>query len=130
MPRGYLIPADLDFIADKLRILAVKVDVLTRPVRAAGEEFVVDKLIKTRRGGFAMTTLDGGFARSPNKEFPAGTLRVDLAQPLANLAFYCLEPQAADGFAGWSLLDEVLKAAGAGMRSVVYPIFKYFAIAE
>lgn len=130
MPRGYLIPADLDFIADKLRTLAVKVDVLAQPVRAAGEEFVVDKLIKTRRGGFAMTTLDGGFTRSPNKEFPAGTLRVDLAQPLANLAFYCLEPQAADGFAGWSLLDEVLKAAGAGTRSVVYPIFKYFAIAE
>ena len=32
------------------------------------------------------------------KEFPEGTFRVDLAQPLANMAFYCLEPQAADGF--------------------------------
>ena len=130
VPRGYLIPADLDFIAEKLRTHNVKVDVLAEPVKASGEEFVVDRLVKTRRGGFNMTSLEGGFARSQVKEFPAGTLRVDMAQPLANLAFYCLEPQAADGFVGWSLLDGYLKSAGADKRSVVYPIFKYFKIIE
>jgi hypothetical protein len=130
VPRGYLIPADLDFIADKLRTHNVKVEVLAEPVKASGEEFVVDRLVKTRRAGFNMTSLEGGFARSQVKEFPAGTFRVDMAQPLANLAFYCLEPQAADGFVGWSLLDGYLKSAGADKRSVVYPIFKYFKIIE
>ena len=77
-----------------------------------------------------MTSLEGGFARSQVKEFPAGTFRVDLAQPLANLAFYCLEPQAADGFAAWSLLDGYLRSAGVDKRSVVYPVFKYFRIIE
>ena len=130
MPRGYLIPADLDVLADKLRTHNLNVEALTKAVKAAGDEFVVDRLVKARRGGFNMTSLEGGFARSPVKEFPAGTFRVDLAQPLANLAFYCLEPQAADGFAAWGLLDGYLKAAGVDKRSVVYPIFKYYRIIE
>jgi hypothetical protein len=87
VPRGYLIPADLDVLADKLRAHNVKVEVPAKAVKAAGEEFVVDSLVKARRGGFAMTSLEGGFARSQIKEFPAGTFRVDLAQPLANPAF-------------------------------------------
>ena len=64
MPRGYLIPADLDALADKLRTHNLKVEVLAKAVKAAGEEFVVDSLVKARRGGFNMTSLEGGFARS------------------------------------------------------------------
>jgi len=85
VPRGYLFPADLDFIAEKLRTHNVKVDVLTQPIKATGEEFVIDKLVKDKRGGFNMTTLEGGFATSAVKEFPAGTYRVDLAQPTAGI---------------------------------------------
>ena len=47
-----------------------------------------------------------------------------MAQPLANLAFYSLEPQIGDDFVGWGLLDEYLKAIGVEQRSVVCPIFK------
>jgi hypothetical protein len=130
VPRGYLIPAELNALADKLRTHNLKVEVLTKPLKAAGEEFVVSSLVKARRGGFSMTSLEGGFARIQAKEFPAGTFLVDLAQPLANMAFYCLEPQAADGFAAWSLLDGYLKSAGVDKRSVVYPIFKYYKIVE
>jgi hypothetical protein len=130
VPRGYLLPADLDVLAEKLRTLGVKVDVLARPVTAAGEEYVVNRLVKTARGGFAMTSLEGGFAPSRGREFPAGTFRIDLAQPAANAAFYALEPQAADGFAAWGILDGWLRAAGVERRSVVYPIFKYFRIQE
>ncbi len=130
VPRGYLIPADLGVLAEKLRVLGVKVETLAKPVRASGEEFVVDKIGRGRSGGYSMIKLEGGFAPSPDKEFPAGTFRVDLAQPLANLAFYCLEPQAADGFAGWGVLEEWFRAAGADRRSVVYPVYKYFKIGE
>ena len=74
--------------------------------------------------------LEGAFAASASKEFPAGTFRVDLAQPLANLAFYCLEPQAADGFVGWGVFESWLKSVGSDKRSVVYPVYKYFKIKE
>ena len=49
---------------------------------------------------------------------------VDMAQPMANAAFYYLEPQARDGFVGWGLFDEALRTLGAAERSVVYPVFK------
>ena len=130
VPRGYLIPAELDFIAEKLRAQNVKVEVLTKPVKASGEEFVIDKIGQGRSGGYNMIKLDGGFAASPVREFPAGTFRVDMAQPMANLAFYCLEPQAADGFVGWGVFDAYLKSLGVEKRSVVYPIYKYFKILE
>ena len=130
MPRGYLIPAELGFLVDKLRTHNVKVDTLDKPIRAAGEEYVIDRIARITGGGASMVKLEGGFAKSPLKEFPAGTFRVDMAQPAANVAFYCLEPQAADGFAGWGVLDAYLKSIGADERSVVYPIYKYFKILE
>jgi Zinc carboxypeptidase len=130
VPRGYLIPAELGFIVEKLRAHGLKVETLTRPVKAAGEEFVIDKVGQGRSAGYSMVKLEGGFAPSPAREFPAGAFRVDMAQPLANVAFYFLEPQAADGFVGWGVFDDYFKAAGAGERSVVYPVYKYFKILE
>jgi len=125
MPRGYLIPPELADIAAKLRAHNIKVQTLEKPMTAAGEEFVVDRLVKTRRGGYEMTTLEGGFFGPSTREFKPGTFFVDMAQPMANAAFYYLEPQAADGFAGWGLLDAALRARGVEAHPVVYPIFKY-----
>jgi hypothetical protein len=133
MPRGYLIPAELDFIAEKLRTHNVKVEVLDKPVKVTGEEFVIDSLAKGSRdtvSGFELIRIEGGFAKSALKTFPPGTFRVDMAQPAANVAFYCLEPQAADGFVGWNVLTDYLLSIGADKRSVVYPVYKYFKILE
>jgi hypothetical protein len=130
VPRGYLIPAELGFVADKLRLHGVRVETLSKPLRASGEEFVIDKVGRARGGGYAMVKLEGGFAPSPAKEFPAGSFHIDMAQPLANVAFYCLEPQAADGFVGWGVFDAYLQTEGADRRSVVYPVYKYFKVLE
>jgi len=130
VPRGYLIPAELGFIAEKLRLHNVKVDVLAEPIKAAGEEYVIDRVVRGRSRRYSMIKLEGDFAPSPAKEFPAGTFHVDMAQPTANVAFYCLEPQAADGFVGWGVLDDYLISIGADNQSVVYPIYKYFKILE
>jgi len=50
---------------------------------------------------------------------------VDLAQPMANAAFYYLEPQARDGFVGWGVLDATLEALGTGKGEATYPVFKF-----
>jgi hypothetical protein len=47
-----------------------------------------------------------------------------MAQPMANAAFYYLEPQARDGFVGWGVLDAALRALGAEQGRANYPIFK------
>ena len=47
-----------------------------------------------------------------------------MAQPMANAAFYYLEPQARDGFVGWGVLDDRLKTLTADGKPANYPIFK------
>ncbi len=123
MPRGYLIPAELSVLAGKLRAHNIRLQTLDKPMKAVGEEFVVDKMVKAPRGG--MTRLEGGFYGPAAREFPAGTYFLDMAQPMANAAFYYLEPQSADGFVGWGLLDDFLRALGVEQHPVVYPIFKF-----
>ncbi len=124
MPRGYLIPAELDWVAAKLEAHNIEVSVLDESMEAEGEQFVVDRMSKARSRGYQMTVLDGEFVES-TRDFPAGTFFVDMAQPMANAAFYYLEPEAKDGFVGWSLFDRLLRDLGVEERSIIYPVFKF-----
>lgn len=124
VPRAYILPADLAPVAAKLRAHNIRVTTLDAPVRVEVESFNIDLMDVVPRAGYDMTTLDGSFSSLVTREFPAGSFYVDMAQPMANAAFYYLEPQARDGFVGWGVLDDVLHGLGAGQRSVVYPIFK------
>lgn len=124
VPRAYVLPPMLSAVAAKLRLQNIQVTTLTSPTRVLGEQFTIDRIYPVRRAGYDMTTLDGSFSPVLMKEFPAGSFVVDMAQPMANAAFYFLEPQARDGFVGWGLLDDALRTLGAAERSVVYPVFK------
>ena len=124
VPRYYMLPPSLSAIAAKLRAHNIRVTTLDKPVRMQGEEFAISRMYSVRRSGYDMTTLDGAFSPLVGREFPAGSFQVDMAQPMANAAFYYLEPQARDGFVGWGVMDEVLRALGAHERSAVYPVFK------
>ncbi len=125
VPRAYLMLPDMADVAAKLRAHNIKVTMLEAPRRVEGEVFLIDRVRKVPSAGYDMTTLDGGFAKVGMKEFPAGSFYVDMAQPMANAAFYYLEPQARDGFVGWWVFDGKLKALGAGEKpGVVYPVFK------
>lgn len=130
VPRGYLIPADLEFIVEKLRIHGLEVTTLEEPVEVRGEQFIISNLSHERSGGYNMTVLEGSFVEVPSKEIPAGTYMLDMAQPLANVAFYALEPEVGDGFIGWNLLDNYFESLGVNEQSIVYPVFKYFEIIE
>jgi len=55
-----------------------------------------------------------------------GDYIVDLAQPLANLIFYMLEPQSDDGIVAWNFLDKYFGERVESFSPVDYPIFKYF----
>lgn len=126
VPCGYLIPPELSWVAEKLRIHNIKVETLSQPLVADGEEFTIDSLEKERRWGYDMTVLKGTFNAVSKRSMPAGSFLVSLDQPLANLAFYCLEPEASDGFVGWGLFDAYLKSQQVGEKKIRYPIFKYF----
>jgi hypothetical protein len=124
VPRAYVIPASLPEIAAKLRAHNITVKTLDQPLRVEGDEFTIEKMRKARVTGYDMTMLDGTFGHVAVRAVPAGAFYVDMAQPMANAAFYYLEPQARDGFVGWGVLDDILRALGADHGSAVYPIFK------
>jgi hypothetical protein len=124
VPRGYLIPAAHADIVAKLEAHNITVRVLEEPMTAEGEEFVIHGVQRARGRGYQMPYLDGEFAPA-TRNYPAGTFFVDMAQPMANAAFYYLEPQAADGFVGWGVMDEALGLTGSRATPDVYPIFKF-----
>jgi hypothetical protein len=111
-------------VAATLSAHNVRIRPLEKPMRLEGEQFMVKGMRKVRSSGYEMTVLDGAFSELRVVEFPAGAYYVDMAQPMANAAFYYLEPQARDGFVGWGLLDDTLRELGAAEREVTYPIFK------
>ena len=116
--------AALADIATKLRAHNIRVQALDKPMRAEVEAFAIKAMRKNRSGGYEMTTLDGAFTPLETREIPAGSFYVDMAQPMANAAFYYLEPQARDGFVGWGVLDDALRLATASGGAGTYPILK------
>ena len=126
VPRGYLLPKEMAFLIEKLKSHNIKYEILKESVTVDGEQYVIEKLRHINWMGFKLSRLDGEFTPTNKKVYPAGSIHIDMAQPMANLAFYCLEPQTRDGFMGWGMLDEYLIQLGANKKSINYPIFKYY----
>ena len=126
LPRGYIIPAEFANIAELLQRHGIKIDVLSKAKSFSGEFFTIEKLDKGEKKfeGHAMATAHGHFLKS-NTKFKKGDYVVDLAQPLANLIFYLLEPQSDDGLVTWNFFDSYLEKQGVNNKPVQYPVFKY-----
>ena len=127
LPKGYLIPAEFANIAEHLMNNGVKVVKLDKNVRATGQQYNATKLELANRPFemHNMATVEGTFENS-TKKFGRGDYWVDLAQPLANLIFYMLEPESDDGLVTWNFFDDYFKTNGIDQKPVEYPIFKYF----
>lgn len=129
LPKGYIIPKEFAAIAEHLKKHGVQVTELTKNKRASGEVYTATKLERARRPfeKHNMATIEGSYAAA-NKRFGKGDFWVDLAQPLANLIFYLLEPESDDGLVNWNFFDEHFDNSGIADKPVEYPIFKYFEI--
>lgn len=127
--RGYLFPAELTTVAEKLREHGITVIVLDEHIEAKGEEFIITQFNKgtNEYQNHFLGTFEG-FFQTTIKEFPEGTYLVDLTQPLANLAFYMLEPESDDGLARWNYFDDFLLGNGVESEEIPFPVFKYLAI--
>jgi hypothetical protein len=127
LPRGYIIPAGLDTIVEMLRRQGVKVTTLEKNQRFSGESFFIEKWNKSPRKfeGHNMVSVEGTF-NAREMLAKKGDFIIDMAQPLANLIFYMLEPQSDDGLLSWNFFDQILKGSNVPFSPVEYPVFKYF----
>ncbi len=127
VPRGYIIPARFTEVIENLIMHGIKVEKLESKQNFKGEIFKIDSLSQDRQSfqKHRASTLFGAFKNS-KKMYNTGDYKVDMAQPLANLIFYLLEPQSDDGLAHWNFFDAYLNGENQTSHKMIYPIFKYF----
>jgi hypothetical protein len=119
VPSFYYIPPSLAVPLERLAVHGVRMTAVLEPEKIQVEEFQITESTAAPRPfqGRNERTLTGTWVPA-ERELPAGTLRVDMSQPLARLAFYLIEPRSDDGLVNWALMDDVLEEAK------VYPIVR------
>ena len=120
VPSTYYIPASLTKALENLRAHGVRTTTLAKATPVTVEEFQIESNTAAEREfqGHRERTLAGKWVAA-ERELPAGTIQVDIKQPLGRLAFYLLEPRSDDGLVNWNLLDDAL-----GEAVKVYPIVR------
>ncbi|HQK71155.1 MAG TPA: M14 family metallopeptidase [Bacteroidales bacterium] len=126
VPYGYIFPAELKGIADKLQEHGINVTVIEKRKVFEGEQFIITKYAKETRaiyGGHNPVKVEGDFRKG---KFTAdkGSYYVDMRQPLAWLVFYMLEPESDDGLLFWNFFDEYLTLKGVENGNIPYPVLK------
>jgi hypothetical protein len=118
VPSAYYIPADATKAIDLLKAHGIQMHAVTRPVTGV-ERFTIDANTGGQNfEGHAMRKIGGTWKADPDAAVPAGAWEVPMAQRLARLAFYLIEPASDDGLVAWNFLDDQLKDAK------VYPILR------
>jgi hypothetical protein len=129
LPKGYIIPAELESIAKHLEKHGAKITQITEDISAKGESFSITEIARGKSvfEKHHILMIEGEFTQA-TQSFKKGDFMVDLAQPLANLIFYLLEPQSDDGLVTWNFFDNYFDSNGISNGAVKYPIFKYFEV--
>jgi hypothetical protein len=124
LPAGYIIPSASTEVIQKLLQHGLLVEKLVQPATLDVESFKTKEIKGAERlyQGHRTNTIKGEYAKE-QKEFPAGTIFVTTAQPLANVAAYLLEPESDDGLVVWNYFDRDLVGQFGGGPGA-FPIYK------
>jgi len=125
VPKAYIVPAEFEFIADKLDRHGIEVQRLGHERTLQVEEFLVSQVGKQSYtiNGHQNTLISGEF-RKADKQFKPDDFLVPMENRLANLIFYLLEPEADDGLAFWNYFDEHLEQNKLTDGTSIYPVYK------
>jgi hypothetical protein len=123
-PFAYVIAINDQNITSLLRKHGVKTEILTENSRIEVTRFEISELKGSSRlnQGHYINTVQGKYLKD-TMDFPAGTMVVRTAQPLANVVAYLLEPESNDGMVTWNFFDRYLVPQW-GMGYNPYPVYK------
>jgi hypothetical protein len=109
LPLGYVVLPGQDQVVEHLQAQGIIVEKLVEGCRLSAERFVIEKieLAKTIYQGHVQNTFTGYYEKG-EVEVPAGSIFVDMRQPLARLIPVLLEPTSTDSLASWGFLDRVI----------------------
>ncbi|KAA3608965.1 MAG: hypothetical protein DWQ01_10295 [Planctomycetota bacterium] len=120
LPEAYFLSPQWSAVIQLLHRHGIRTETLDRPWRGPVEVHRVLRWNRARRPfqGHRMVQVEWQSSREV-REFPAGTVKVSLQQPLARLAVALLDPQASDGLVVWNFWDQALER-GEGAE---FPVF-------
>jgi hypothetical protein len=114
----YYVPADATKALALLRAHGIQMRELRQPVKDLEQFTIAASTNGPNFEGHATRRLEGKWEAAPEVSVPRGAFAVPMAQELARLAFYLLEPMSDDGLVTWNALDDQLKDAK------IYPIVR------
>jgi hypothetical protein len=123
-PFAYIISPCGPEIMSLLMLHGIKVERLSDKTKLVAERFNINELKGSPRlnQGHYTNTITGSFV-TDTIEFEAGSVVVRMAQPLADLAAYLLEPESNDGLMTWNFFDRYLVPQwGRGYNP--FPVYK------
>jgi dipeptidyl-peptidase-4 len=126
VPFGYIFPASLKQVAEKLQEHGIEVKTIKKKTKIEAEQFLITKYTRAPKpsyGNHNTVTVEGTFINK-TAFADAGSYYVDMRQPLAWLIFYMLEPQSDDGLLFWNYFDDYLVPKGAEKGNLPYPVLK------
>lgn len=129
-PFAYLLTVRDPEIITLLRTHGILLEELTEASKIDAERFEISEIKGAARlnQGHYTNTIKGRFVKE-SISFPARTIVIRTAQPLANLAAYLLEPQSNDGLLTWNYLDRYLVPQW-GMGFNPYPVYRVIDITD
>lgn len=124
LPAGYLLPLPSKEVVEKLLLHGLLVERLVEPVKLEVTAFKLKEIKGAERiyQGHRTNTVKGE-SIVETRTFPAGTCYVGMAQPLANVAAYLLEPESDDGLLVWNYFDREIVPQWS-RELAAYPVFK------
>lgn len=105
VPASYLLP-DETAIIEKLQQHGIQWTELPVEQKWKVDRFLITEVNRNERSfqGHHETRIGGRLTRE-EVVFPAGTIRVDVAQPLSRLVCALLDPESTDGLVTWNFFD-------------------------
>jgi len=109
LPLGYIVLPGQDDVVGNLQAQGIVVERLVEGYRLPAERFVIEKieLAKSIFQGRVQNTFTGHYEKA-EVEVPAGSLFVDMRQPLARLIPVLLEPASTDSLAAWGFFNRAI----------------------
>jgi dipeptidyl-peptidase-4 len=124
LPFAYIIKLNDPVVANLLVKHGIKVEKLSQGISLEVEKFKIGSLTpEDRLNQGHYTNKVKGMMVKDTVEFLAGNYVVRMAQPLANLAAYMLEPQSDDALILWNFFDRYLVPQW-GKGFYAYPVYR------
>ncbi|MEJ2722668.1 MAG: hypothetical protein P8181_16245, partial [bacterium] len=125
LPEAYIVPPEWATVIDRLELHGLKMTTLGEPVTLRVDSYRFTKADWQEEPYEGRHPLRCEIEpMTEERTYPAGSVVVDMNQPLARVAAHALEPKGPDSFAGWGFFDAIFEQKEYADRDVIEQLAK------